>query len=326
MTDRGSCIICGRSDVKLIFEGRDRLTRAENKFSVVKCQNCGLIYTLPSVTPEEIKEYYPDKYYGDVKDKTSLEISKFEKLFSAYYSKLLWRTLSENRGCSIFLLPFYRYRNRCFPYKDKPGRLLDVGCGSGRLLFEQKRLGWEVFGVELGEKAASYAREVRSLNVITGELDDANHENNFFDVVNLNHVLEHLIDPVVELKKIYRILKQGGLLVLRVPNYSKVEIAIFGKHWRAYDLPRHRFHFNKDTVSEILLKADLKPVKIIYALHVNHMILSVRDILEDRKAPVWMTNFLSVENKICRGIFLPLGFLLRLIRQSSEMLVYAEKE
>jgi SAM-dependent methyltransferase len=336
MTDKENCILCGSSDFKLLFEGRDKLVPSEDKFSVVKCNGCGLVRTLPAVSRDDMRKYYPEKYYNITKDTLTLHISKFEDSLSRYYSKLLWKMLLEEKRnfirrtgdflTNLLFIPFYRYRNRCFPYKDKPGKFLDIGCGSGKLLFEQKRLGWEVYGVELGKKMSSYAREVRKLNVITGEFSDAEYERDFFDIANLHHVLEHFLEPLDELRKAHKILKPGGLLVIRVPNRNKIETAIFGKHWYAYDLPRHRFHFDRETIRQLLLKAGFKPLKTVQVLHINSMILSIRSVLEDRKAPHGLISFFSIENKLARGIFLPLCFLFKAAGQSSEMLVYAKKE
>lgn len=339
MVGKGNCILCGSKDFELLFEGRDRLTCSENKFKVVKCADCGLMRTLPDVSMvsmADVQKYYPDEYYNVVKDKLSLKISKSEAFFSDHYSKLLWRILLGKKRSficramdffeNLLLIPLYRYRNRCFPYKDKPGRLLDIGCGSGRLLLEQKRLGWEVYGVELGEKMASYAREIRNLNVITGDFNEMKYEDNFFDVVNLHHALEHFLNPLVELKKIYKILKPDSLLVITSPNYSRLEATIFGEKWHAYELPRHRFHFNRKTIKKLLLKSGLKPIGIIQTLNVNNLILSTRYILEGKKASNWIIRQFSIDNKALRFFLLPFGFFLKLIGQSSEMIVYAKKE
>jgi len=335
VTVKGSCILCGSSDPELLFKDRDRSGQAKGEFSVVKCRGCGLVYTLPDADIGDIREFYPDERCGIESAGPVAAVSSFESWLSKRYSRLLWRMLAgEDRNFlpqmidffeNILSFPFYRYRNRCFPYRDKPGRLLDIGCGSGKLLSLEKRLGWEVYGVELEEKKASYAREVRDLNVITGDFKDIEYKSDFFDVISLRHVLEHLINPLVDLKKIREILKPGGLLVIRVPNQSRIEMAVFGKRWRAYDLPRHRFHFDRRTISKLVLKSGLKPLKISQALYINYMISGIGRILEERGAPLWITGFFNIENKVLRGIFLPLGFLLKIIGQSSEILVYAGK-
>ncbi|MEA3490194.1 MAG: class I SAM-dependent methyltransferase [Candidatus Omnitrophota bacterium] len=332
--NRVRCKLCGSPECDIIIEGRDRLSRSNEKFSVVRCRGCGLIYTLPYISAEEMQKYYPEGYYSIRDGAFSQGICGFEDWFSRRYSRLLWKILSGKRTTlsrlidfleSIFLFSFYRYRNRCIPYKDKPGRLLDIGCGDGKLLSEQKKLGWEVYGVELERKMSSYARKERSLNVVTGKFMDVEYKENFFDVINLNHVLEHFLKPLIELGKINNILKPGGLVVINIPNYSRIETAIFGRRWHAYELPRHRFHYNRKTLINMLRKNGLEPVRVAQVLNVNNFILSTRYILEDNGFPGRMIGFFNVNNKMLRAFFLPFALVLKAIGQSSEMLIYAKK-
>jgi SAM-dependent methyltransferase len=99
----------------------------------------------------------------------------------------------------------------------RPGRLLDVGCGTGGFVKIAKDAGWEAFGVELSESAANCAVE-RGVQVRAGTLEEQHFPPDYFDVVTLWDVLEHLPDPSKELMEIYRILKLDGFVVIRVPN------------------------------------------------------------------------------------------------------------
>ena len=330
-----NCILCGSHDLKIRIKGRDRLARSSLEFSVVECRKCGLAFTSPRLKQDEINEYYPDEYYSFRGDHIVQGKSTLELWVSRQYSRMLWRGLMaggvspvrriKDFFVSVLFLPFYRYRNRCFPYEDRPGRMLDIGCGSGRLLSHLKEQGWAVCGVEFNGDAAGFAREKRGLNVFAGKFENAEYDDDFFDIITMNHALEHLIEPLAQLKRVRKILKPGGMLVVRGPNLSKIESAVFGSLWHAYELPRHMFHFNARSIRRLLMEAGFEVVKVKYTLYMNNIILSMRCILESKKAPVRLIKAFSIENRLLRVIFLLPAFLLKIFGQSSEMLVYARK-
>ncbi len=139
-------------------------------------------------------------------------------------------------------------------YKPK-GILLDVGCATGDFLQHMKQTyGWSVQGVEVSAYAAKLARERYGVDVFTGTLGEACFSENFFDAVTMWDVLEHLHDPSNELKEIYRILKPGGVLALRVPNAASFDARIFGSYWAGLDAPRHLYIFDKETLTHLLSK------------------------------------------------------------------------
>ena len=305
-------------------------------YRVVKCGRCRLLFTLPYVSADNVSGYYPGKYYGGIRRKAPVEkASGFEARFSDRYSRILWKVL-EGKGkgflshiCYLFVelltLPLFRYKNRCLPYRERPGSLLDIGCGSGKLLREEKRLGWDVHGVELDPRSSSHARDVEGFDVVTGNFMDAGYERGCFDVIVMNHVLEHFLNPLTELGKVRDILRPDGIVAIRLPDQSRIEKALFGRRWHAYELPRHRFHFDRKSIRRLLLKGGFEPLSIVRLLNVNNMILSIRYLFEDMGAPERVTRFCNIDNRLLRGMLLPAGFVLKVLGQSSEMLVYAKK-
>ncbi len=98
----------------------------------------------------------------------------------------------------------------------KPGRLLEVGCGPGWLLDAARKRGWEVQGVELSADAAAHAKSL-GLDVFHGDLVSANLPAEWFDVVYMGDVLEHVPDCRDALAEVARLLKPRGWLSLRGP-------------------------------------------------------------------------------------------------------------
>jgi SAM-dependent methyltransferase len=99
-----------------------------------------------------------------------------------------------------------------------PGRLLDLGCGDGTILWLARRDGWEVQGVELYAEQTALVRDALGLDVETSDIMAYSGVPEVWDCVVLTHVLEHLPDPVAALRKIRELLKEGGVGVLEFPN------------------------------------------------------------------------------------------------------------
>ena len=104
-----------------------------------------------------------------------------------------------------------------------PGAFLDVGCGTGRLLYLAHRAGWDACGLELSDEAAKLARDVLGMPVTVGDFLTIDPENAKYDLVALRHVLEHLVDPILALEKINARLKPNGYALFEMPNIEGID-------------------------------------------------------------------------------------------------------
>ena len=154
----------------------------------VRCRQCGLIYVNPRQARAEIEAFYEEEYYG------------------------LGQKIDYDARVDFFAGVAGRLEKQV-----RPGRLLDIGCGYGHFLLACRQQGWQVAGVELGGAACTRARQA-GLEVFHGTLAQAGFPENSFDLVTLWNVLDHLTDPLAEVREILRVLRPGGLVCFRVPN------------------------------------------------------------------------------------------------------------
>jgi 2-polyprenyl-3-methyl-5-hydroxy-6-metoxy-1,4-benzoquinol methylase len=157
-------------------------------------------------------------------------------------------------------------------------RLLDIGCATGEYLAYLRGLGWETRGIEFDPDAAAQARDSLRLDVITGTAESALPElpSDYFDVVTMWHVLEHLNDPHAVLTEVRRVLKPGGELLIEVPNYQSAWSTLLRGDWFPLEYPYHQHHFTPRTLRRLLnetgfqvsrMKGQAAPAETTWSLH-----------------------------------------------------------
>jgi len=148
------------------------------------------------------------------------------------------------------------------------GRLLDVGCGDGVLLEVAARVGWEVEGTDIATAAVRFAGDERGLMVHKGAIEDLSLEADSYDVVVLNHSLEHVQNPRTTLTRVRELLRSEGVARIEVPNLSSLSARVKNlqsrfrlkkNRWRHYDTGHHFWFFTPQTLSRTIRFAGLSP-------------------------------------------------------------------
>ncbi|MCC6811991.1 MAG: class I SAM-dependent methyltransferase [Deltaproteobacteria bacterium] len=140
--------------------------------------------------------------------------------------------------------------------RKKGARLLDVGCGNGAWLRQMQALGWITEGVDFDPLAVKEAQAL-GLDVRLGGIEAASPGP--FAAIALNHVLEHVHDPLALLKACEARLAPKGRLFIATPNLKSFGHARFGKHWRGLEAPRHLYVFTADRLRSLCVEAGLRP-------------------------------------------------------------------
>ena len=130
---------------------------------------------------------------------------------------------------------------------------MDIGCGTGAFLGQFDKRKWKRVGFEPDDEAREIAKTIQGL-----EVNDLSVLNNLTDtkaeVITMWHVLEHVSTINEQLAKIKNLLTEDGILVIAVPMSNSYDANYYGKFWAAYDVPRHLYHFTKETLEQLLSK------------------------------------------------------------------------
>jgi len=138
----------------------------------------------------------------------------------------------------------------------KKGKILEIGCSNGAFLDIFKEYDWETWGVEPSGNSGK-AKE-KGHKIIKEFFEKADIPQNYFDLVIMNHTLEHMDDPSTVLKKTNKVLKNNGIIFVDVPNFGSLLSKIMGKSW-PYLLPEeHKWQFTKESLTKVSKKAGFK--------------------------------------------------------------------
>lgn len=137
-------------------------------------------------------------------------------------------------------------------------KILDLGCGTGRMLEYLEEYGQKIYGLDSSREALTYClRRNLSNNLITGDVHYLPFRNNCFDLIIASDVLEHAKDDFIVLSELFRILQKGGLLLITVPAYSFL--------WSSHDiLHKHYRRYKSSNLRKLITKANFKIEKISY--------------------------------------------------------------
>jgi len=289
-----------------VAQVHDRLLGIEGEFTLVRCLKCELLYLNPQPTVEEVGRYYPPEY---------------DSYVSAHPSdRLSWlRRTSLSYG-------LYKRCQAVTRYQEE-GRLLEVGCANGVFLNAIRKSGaWDVYGVDINKYAVQYARNEFDLDVFLGQLEEAHFPDDFFDVVVLWDVLEHLPNPKTALLEIRRVLASDGWLIFRVPNLGSFDAKLFGPYWAGLDAPRHFFIFSETTL-KLLLEISGFTIKRTSCISGTYpaFVLSVRFWARDHLSPRaqgWIRRVL--ESLPVRLLVAPFFQVVDWLKKSTVLTVHAK--
>ena len=223
LTTSEVCPVCGADDPPVFRRNIvHRHYPIPGQFATRRCRSCALEWVSPQPSEETIASFYPADYYAH-------QGSARTSLWSRFVAWL---------GADV------RSKE---PRFERPGRMLDIGCGSGSALKLYAEKGWEAVGVNFSGDPDDYAERV-----LIGDFCAIDFADEKFDYVRLNHTLEHLADPVGTLRKIASLTNDGATLFIAVPNARSWAYRLFGTYWWNYGVPCHLFVFQRQALVRLL--------------------------------------------------------------------------
>lgn len=232
------CKLCGSRKIEEKFV----IDRFSKDFLIYRCEDCG--FQFQNVNKDILYSFYDEGYYTGKN-----EYSYYDERVKEKFARYVWKKR----------INVLKKLDRSSEVK----RFLDVGCAFGGLMKVAEENGYISYGVEVSPYAEEYLKKrFGEDRIFFGSIEDINLPEDFFSVVTLIEVIEHLIDPVKAIENVFKGMKQNGVLLIQTANIDGFQAKLYGKKYHYY-LPGHISYFNKKNLKKLLERTGFRKIKII---------------------------------------------------------------
>jgi len=301
------CVGCGDRCHTVVARGTDyQYGTTDQSFHWCRCNQCGHFYINPIPTEAALSLIYPDdlKNYGDFDIRPSLAF-RIKAMLDGRRLRRLSRHL-------------------------KPGaRLLDVGCAAGMLLDVAKRYCPNIHvyeGLEISEAAAARAKQ-KGYKVYIATIEAAELPANYYDLIIMQQVIEHVHDPIAVLVKLRSSLRNGGQLIMETPNLYSWDYAMFSRgFWEGYHIPRHFNLWTNEGMRRLVLSVGFSEFQYRKRIKPVHWTVSLQNWAIGTHKPDFLVRFFNLKNPLLLFIFGSIDVLqLALFGKASDVQYIATK-
>lgn len=215
------CPVCGNI--------RFSALKAFKKAFLMKCNLCHFVFSARLPEAEELTKIYEEDYTR-----------------ADYLSPVTVKRFNE------LLDEFEPFR--------KTNKIIDIGCGNGDFLVEAVKRGWEAYGTEFSEHAVRVCKE-KGLIVSQGVFNPEEFNEGGFDVAVSFEVIEHINNPVEEIRKMKRVLRSGGLVYCTTPNFSSLSRRIYKSEWIMIEYPEHLSYYTSRSIKHLFSSNGFRNLK-----------------------------------------------------------------
>lgn len=291
------CKICNNINNNKYYKVKELQFGINEEFNYMECLNCGCLQLID--IPEDMSKYYPNNYYSfnidnDIKYRSIL--NNIEVNTNKYYFT--------KKGSLISKLFCFFFIGILIPIKPEKDifekKIIDIGCGNGKLLKMMSECGFKyLYGADpyIKNEINYKINENNSIKIYKSDIFDINDK---YDIIMLNHSLEHMPRQNDVLKKISNLLNDNGICIIRIPTVSSYAWSKYKEYWFSLDAPRHFFLHSIKSISILCDKCNFNINEILYDSHDG----LIRSVLYKRKE--WNIN---KQNKYLYSIFGILPFI-----------------
>ena len=263
-----SCPVCNNAIFTDHLICTDHLLTGE-KFHITKCNTCSFLLTNPRPQSKHLEKYYKSEAYIS-------HSNKGNSLTNYLYKLVRYYTLAKKIKLINSLT-----NNKC---------ILDFGCGTGNFLKACKKSGWRIHGLEPDKNARSIATKLTETSISSEINSIPKHLS--FGLVTMWHVLEHVPELNKTLTQIIDKLDHDGKLLIAVPNHLSYDAMLYKKYWAAYDVPRHLYHFSRETMDLLLRKHGLN-IYTVLPMKLDSFYVSLLSEKYKNKSTNYITSFIN---------------------------------
>jgi len=251
------CPLCG-AGMRYRFSAPCDYRKPDNlkSYSVYWCAVCdfGNIWKRPLI--HEIPAFYElTDYHTHHSTKTSTDDEK-QSPMDLVRGHISWRL---DKGTDLDVAEVTR------SFSGIPATICEIGCGNGANLVKFRDAGYDVVGIEPDKNAKDVAGKVlHSIYEGTAEDLPAKVSERVFAVVLMSHVLEHCLDVNKALSNAEKLIAEGGVLVVEVPNCNALGFQLYEAAWPWSDIPRHLNFFTPNSLKRVLAAHGFDVTKIYY--------------------------------------------------------------
>lgn len=230
------CPLCGSASIGIRYE----ITRYDPPFRVDRCGACGFMFMNPRLTACTVKNLYGEQYYAGNAEYAYIDERDYAKYFGYVWDKRI------------------RVIHRYVP----GGNFLDVGSSFGGFL-KAAATYYIPHGIELSDYSGGCAKSAFGSAVHIGTLEDHPFPDDYFSVITMIELIEHLPDPLAAIKECHDLLRDNGLLVIQTANMDGLQAKLLGDRY-AYFMPGHLSYFTRENLVGMLSRCGFSMIKVYY--------------------------------------------------------------
>ncbi len=267
------CDLCGSTDIHHFFT-------TASPINIYKCSSCKIKFMNPQYTDEHLADYY----------------SKYTHSASEWNEELFL----SHQFCLNLIEGFTKSK----------GRLFDIGCGYGHLIEVAKKRGWEATGYDVDCATVERIKNKLGLEIYCGDFLKLKLENNYFDVITMLHVIEHLKNPHEYLNIISKTLKNNGTFFLALPNINSRSAVFKGfleklglrknNKGAYYDTDHHLWYYSPASIKNTLGRFGFEVIDMRSGRHVKQIRSTIKKYMVENifDKILWRSTMLVTAKKI----------------------------